>query len=122
MVRSNKGSETDLIAECHITFQRFNKLDLPFYKMYSFGTSMKNQRIESWWNLLTTGQTEQWKKLFENLKHTGFFDGLDYDVIALWYIYMPIIQDYVYTFVEVHNTHRIRRQKARAEYLPTGKI
>jgi hypothetical protein len=110
------------MAKCHVAFRRFNKPDLPFHKIYSFGKSTKNQRIESWWNLLTTGQTEQWKKLFENLKHTGFFDSLDYDIIALRYIYMPVIRDHIHTFVEVHNTHRIRRQKARAKYLPTGKI
>jgi hypothetical protein len=34
---------------------------------------------------------------------------------------MPIIQQHVYTFVQVHNTHRIRQQKTREEYLPTGK-
>ena len=39
-------------------------------------------------------------KLFENLKHTSFFDGSDYDVIAFRYIYMLIIREYVYTFVD----------------------
>ena len=120
MVRSDKGSETDLMAECQVAFRRDEKPDLPIHKIYAFGTSTKNQRIEAWWNLLTTGQTEQWKKLFETLKHEGFFDGSDYDIIALRYIYMPVIRQQVHTFVEMHNTHRIRRQRNRAEYLPTG--
>jgi hypothetical protein len=35
---------------------------------------------------------------------------------------MPIIQEHVYTFVQVHNTYRIQRQKTQEEYLPTGKL
>jgi hypothetical protein len=35
---------------------------------------------------------------------------------------MPIIQEHVYTFVQVYNTHRIRRHKTQEEYLPTGKL
>ena len=101
-------------------FQRKRKPNLPFYKIYNFGTSTENQRIERWWDLLTTGQTEQWKKLFENLRSEGFFDKSYYNVIALRFIYMPIIQQHVHTFVEVYNTHRIRRQKNQEEYLPTG--
>jgi hypothetical protein len=109
------------MAECQLAFRRYEKPDLPFEAMYRFGTSTRNQRIESWWNLLTTGQTEQWKKHFEALKAKGFFDSSDYDIIALWFIYMPIIRQHVYTFVEVHNTHRIHFQRNQAEYLPTGK-
>ena len=46
----------------------------------------------------------------------------DYDQIAIRFIYMPLIREHVYTFVQVHNTHRIRRQKNREEYLPTGML
>jgi len=120
-IRSDKGEETNLLAECQIAFRRDQKPDLPFHKAYIYGTSTANQRIESWWNLLATGQTEQWRKHFENLEQDGFFDSSDdYDQIAIRFIYMPIIRDHVYTFVQVHNTHPIRRQKSRAEYLPTG--
>jgi hypothetical protein len=34
---------------------------------------------------------------------------------------MLIIQEHVYTFVQVHNTYCIQRQKTQEEYLPTGK-
>jgi hypothetical protein len=58
-VCSNKGEETDLIAKCQVTFRRDQKPELPFFKAYIYRTSTANQRIESWWNLLTTSQTEQ---------------------------------------------------------------
>jgi hypothetical protein len=89
--------------------------------MYIFGTSTRNQRIESWWNLLTTAQIEPWRILFETLEAEGFFDGSIYDIIALRFIYMPFLRQHIKTFVEVHNTHWIRRQKNREDYLPTGK-
>jgi len=106
-VRSNKGGETDLVAECQVSFRQDQKLDLLFYKAYIYGPSTANQRIESWWNLFTTSQTKQWRKLFERFEQEGFFNSFDYDQIAIQFIYMPIIQEHVYTFVQVHNTHRI---------------
>ena len=122
-VWSDKGEETDLIAECQVTFRRDQKPDLPFHKAYIYGTSTANQRIEAWWNLLATGQTEQWRKLFEQFEQEGYFDSsTDYDKIAIRFLYMPLIWEHVYTFVQVHNTHRIRRQRNREEYLPTGML
>ena len=110
-IRSNKGTETVLMAECQVLFRRNKKLDLPFSKIYTFGTSTRNQRIKSWWNLLTTAQTEPWRILFETLEAEGFFDGSIYDIVALRFIYMPFLQEHIQTFVEVYNTHRIRQQK-----------
>jgi hypothetical protein len=43
----DKGEETDLIAECQVTFRRDQKPDLPFHKAYIYGTSTANQRIEA---------------------------------------------------------------------------
>ena len=53
-VCSNKGKETDLIAECQVTFCQDQKPDLAFYKAYIYRTSIANQRIEAWWNILAT--------------------------------------------------------------------
>ncbi|KAI9748093.1 MAG: hypothetical protein M4579_007315 [Chaenotheca gracillima] len=120
-VRSDKGNETGLMAECQVRFRRSVKPDLPWERIYGYGTSTKNQRIEAWWNTMASGQTESWKRFFEKLKEDGFFDGSDYDIMALRYIYMPIIRQHISTFVQMHNNHRIRRQRARELYLSTGK-
>ncbi|KAI9748017.1 MAG: hypothetical protein M4579_007333, partial [Chaenotheca gracillima] len=120
-VRSDKGSETGLMAECQVQFRRYEKPEVPWERIYGFGTSTKNQRIEAWWNTMASGQTESWKRHFEQLKGDGFFDGSDYDIIALRYVYMPVIRQHIHRFVELHNNHRIRRQRARDTYLPTGK-
>ena len=116
----NIGTETVLLAQSHLTLRRAKKPDLPFHKAYSYGKSTKNQRIEAWWNLLTEGQTQEWKVFFAELEGEGLFDGGDIDKSCLQYIYMDIIRSHIHQFVSMHNTHRIRRQRLRAHYLPTG--
>lgn len=115
------GTETVLLAESHLLLRRANHPDLPFSQAYSYGKSTKNQRIEAWWNILTEGQTQEWKIYFARLESEGLFDGSDIDKSCLQYIYMDIIRSHIHNFVEVHNSHSIRRQPKRDHYLPTGK-
>ena len=121
LVRSDKGGETILMAECQLAFRRAEKPDLPFHKAYSFGTSTKNQRIEAWWNIMANSQTEQYKRCFEEYKGAGLFDGGTIDQTALRYIYMEHIRGQIHNFVMLHNAHPIRKQKNRDHYLPTGR-
>lgn len=93
---------------------------MPFRKAYSYGTSTKNQRIEHWWNLLTEGQTQEWKVYFAELEGNGYFDGSAIDKSCLQFIYMEIIRTHIHQFVAIHNSHKIRKQPTRAHYLPTG--
>ena len=46
-LRSDKGTEVDLMAESQYHLHRRNNPDLPFRKAYIFGTSSHNIRIES---------------------------------------------------------------------------
>ncbi|KAG0136211.1 hypothetical protein HOY82DRAFT_479147, partial [Tuber indicum] len=52
-------TETVLLTESPTTLRRANKPHMPFHKAYSYGKSIKNQRIEAWWTLLTEGQTQE---------------------------------------------------------------
>ena len=115
-----KGTETVLLARSHVLLQRENKHDLLFHKAYSYGKSTKNQWIEAWWNLLTEGQTQEWKVCFAELEEQGLFDGGDMDKSCLQYIYMDIICAHIHQFVAIHNSHSIRRQWLRSHFLPTG--
>lgn len=132
------GGETLLLANSHITLRRegkgnFYKLlkqvtnnykekpDLAFNKMFRFGPSTKNQRIESFWNLLANGLTDTYRNIFASYQRDGLFTkGNTIDKIALKFVYMPMVRKHVYAFVDMHNTHKIRRQRKRAHYLPTG--
>ena len=49
------------------------------------------------------------------------FDGGNIDKACLQYIYMDMIRSHIHNFIEVNNSHRIRKQKKSDHYLPTGK-
>jgi hypothetical protein len=119
-IRSDMGRELALLFASHLSLRRTDKSDLPFHKAYSFGTSIKNQRIEAWWNLLANGQTDNWRTLFGGLEDRGLFDGGNIDTLCLQHIYMTMLRTHIHTFVQTHNTHRIRRQKQHEHYLPTS--
>jgi len=100
--------------------------ELPFHKMYIFGVSTSNQRIERFWDLMLRGQTRQWVEFFGALKYEGLFEWANeplgetpYDKIAARFLYMTTIRSHLKTFVEMHNKHYIRHQKSR-EYLAHG--
>jgi hypothetical protein len=43
------------------------------------------------------------------------------DLIAIRYVYMPMIRTRLNFYVPIHNSHSIRKQKNRKHDLPTGK-
>ena len=117
-VRSDRGVETILAADA------FHKLCLAQPDRYPewraiewcwmFGKSTANQRIEAWWNQLQTSMLQRWVVFFDRLKQEGHFK-LDQmaDRIAIYAIYMRLIRDACFLYVEEWNRHRIRSQKER---------
>jgi len=101
------GTGPVLLAPSHVTLRRANNLLLNFSQNYSFGKSTKHQRIEAWWNILTEGQTQEWKVYFSELENEGLFSGSDLDKSFLQFIYMKIIRSHIHRFVAVHNNHSI---------------
>ena len=61
-LRSDRGTETSLIADAHWTLVRKSiNQELPLQECYRYGTSKENQRIESWWNQLSKGSLRRWR-------------------------------------------------------------
>jgi len=79
MLKSILRTETVLLAESHLMLRRASNPNLPFHEAYSVEKSIKNQRIEAWWNILTEGQTQKWNEYFNCLKGEGLFDGGNID-------------------------------------------
>lgn len=121
LIRSDKGTETGLIACSHTLLRQASKPNLPFEKAYFFGKSVKNQRIEAWWNILTDGQTESWKQYFARLESEDLFQEDKIDVACLQFIYMDMLRIHILRCVDIHNNHSIHKQAKRDHYLPTGK-
>ncbi|RPB03860.1 hypothetical protein L873DRAFT_1786820 [Choiromyces venosus 120613-1] len=119
LIQSDKGTEMVLLAASHVTLRCANHPSLKFSEIYCFGKSIKNQHIEAWWNLLTEGQTQEWKVYFAELENEGLFVGSDLDKSCLQFIYMEIIRSHIHRFIEIHNNHLIWHQRKRDHYLPT---
>src|SRR5438067_1479012 len=94
--------------------------DLLFRKAYIFRKSIRNIRIESWWQRLITSQTKPWKRHFELIKAKEFFDSSAINKMALQYLYIDERRAQICGYVEVHNNYPIRKQRNR-DYLPTGR-
>ena len=60
-MRSDHGTETPLAAAAHHALRQSLDSDIEFKDCYWFGTSMANQRIESWWGQLSKSLLYQWR-------------------------------------------------------------
>jgi hypothetical protein len=61
VVRSDRGGETVLLAEAHHAFRRSYDPDISLEDCYFYGSSVFNQRIESWWGQMSKGQLWKWR-------------------------------------------------------------
>ena len=67
-IRSDRGGETRLVADGHVgLMQRVVGPHIQFEDVYRYGTSKKNQRIESWWNQMSGHCLAYWRDYFEDL-------------------------------------------------------
>lgn len=119
-IRSDRGTETPLMANAHWQLHQQQDHTVPFHHVYWYGTSTLNQRIESWWRQMSKSQTLYWKGVLDELSETGGFTGSVPDQIALLYVFLPIVRMQVYHYADLWNAHPIRTQPRRP-YLPTGK-
>jgi hypothetical protein len=134
LLRGDKGVETPLMAWAHVLLRRVQHLivqeqanhgrdhtPLHFNQAFSWGKSTRNIRIERWWKGLAELSLKEYRNYFKSLADDGWYDRTVPDQIAIRYIYMPMLRARVQEFVDVHNCHRIRKQRQREHYLPIGK-
>jgi hypothetical protein len=133
MLMSDHGGETALIADAHLSLVRAlpGQQELPFREAYRFVTSKENQRIESWWNQMSKGCTMEWrvsssyaypavdltdlhKVYFQFLRAQGLFSEAELaSIIAIRFLYVPLIRIQITKFIKTWNRHRIRNQRNR---------
>lgn len=61
IIRSDRGTETVLLAEGHHRLLRAHDPEISLKDCYFYGPSTKNQRIESWWAQLAKEQIFKWR-------------------------------------------------------------
>ncbi|KAL4933488.1 uncharacterized protein BDV17DRAFT_252101, partial [Aspergillus undulatus] len=120
-VRSDRGTETVLLAEAQHKLQKSLHPEIPISDCYLYGTSTANQRIEAWWLQLTRSIIFRYRIYFHSLQEEGHYsrDTLS-DQIALYAIYMPLLRVQITSFVRTWNNHHIRKQRNRP-HLVTGR-
>lgn len=62
-IRSDRGTETMMMASAHWRLHQAIRPDIQFRQIWWYGTSTLNQRIESWWRHMSKSQTLAWKVL-----------------------------------------------------------
>ena len=56
-IRSNRGTETMMMASVHWHLHQALCPDRQFHEVWWYGTSTLNQRIEAWWRHMSCSQT-----------------------------------------------------------------
>ncbi|KAK1893137.1 putative transcriptional regulatory protein [Dissostichus eleginoides] len=57
-----------------------------------YGSSMTNQRIESWWSILRKGRSQFWMELFADLRDAGYFNRSHEHQCLLRFCFVDVIQ------------------------------
>ena len=71
-IRTDKGSETLLMAECQMRFREAEEgQEFAVSDCHLFGTSVRNIRIKSWWARLVSAQIGPWREMFLSYVKTG---------------------------------------------------
>lgn len=110
IIRLDRGTETGVLAAIHV-FLRRNHGDMDPKDTVQYGTSTTN-RIERWWRELHERLEMFFKAQLLNLLDLGLYDREeDADQNMLAYVYIPIIQREINTFIELWNGSRCRLQK-----------
>lgn len=117
-IRADRGSENVVIAGIQRYFNRGNTDG--GLSSFQFGTSVRNQRIESWWSIFRRNRANFWINFFKDM-----CDQLIYDPSVLWevsllrYCFIGILQTELDETLELWNNHRIR--KVRNSECPSGR-
>ena len=128
-LRTDKGTETVLLADCHFSFfvkaaynDNWEEEEIQQVRLsdcYWYGPSTRNIRIEGLWRQQRQQTTGPWLRYFRTLTDLGLFrQDLIADRIIFLFLFMPILREELATFVSTHNAHPIRLQRSREKHVP----
>ena len=103
----DKGTENVQVADLQMFFSERNEASVP---PYIFGRSLRNQRIEKFWQFCYTHFAIFWKDLFKDLEMTGIYipsDPLQRDLLQ--FCFMPILKSELAHLKDTWNSHKVRK-------------
>lgn len=130
-IRADRGTEIDMLLDVQFNLHRThmvrseqcapNQVDsIRSASCIILGKSTANQRIESIWRRLLTAQEQPWRELFAGLsgrENPLFRSDCPSDMVILLYVFMDLIREEIYTWRDVHNFRRIRKDPKRPNHV-----
>jgi hypothetical protein len=129
-LRTDRGREVPMMADAHYHFYWQALVDALGYSTeedldaatlsdcYIFGKSTGNIRIEGLWGHLIGQQTGQWINYFYWLEAQGYFrEDIPSDKVILLFIFVPLLRQEIFEWVEDHNSKPIRPDHTRNKHV-----
>ncbi|KAI9527800.1 hypothetical protein NQZ68_027893 [Dissostichus eleginoides] len=107
-LRTDCGTENGLMESVQCTLRHDHSNYYAGAKSQMFGSSMSNQRIESWWSIFRKQRTQFWMDLFADLRDLGHFNGTHEHQCLLRFCFMTVLQADLVECVHLWKRHRIR--------------
>ena len=105
----DNGTENCNVAGIQRFFRRDGDDAFSGDKIFMYGRSISNQRIESWWSFLRKTDSDWWIQLFKDVRDSGIYcDDNPIHVECLKFCFMKLIQDELKRIAEHWNVHNIR--------------
>lgn len=88
-VRSDHGTENSAMEQMFMILR--HKEDNPSERVWLYGTTQNNQRIEAWWSILRKHHSQFWMNLFHRLKEENVFQGTHVESL-IQFCFMKLVQ------------------------------
>ncbi|GAA6098901.1 uncharacterized protein LOC125145715 [Tachysurus ichikawai] len=107
-LRTDCLTENGTLAAVQCTLRHHHTDYYAGSRSHMYGTSVSNQRIESWWSSFRKLRAQFWIELFGDLRNEGHFNGSIEHQCLLQFCFQNVLQEDLDEFVELWNKHRIR--------------
>ncbi|XP_055051829.2 uncharacterized protein [Misgurnus anguillicaudatus] len=113
-LRTDCGTENGIMAAIQCMLRHHHSDYYSGASSHMYGSSINNQRIESWWSIFRKGRSQFWMELFADLREAGYFNGSHEHQCLLRYCFGDVIQKDLDECVRLWNSHRIRPSRTAA--------
>ena len=120
IIRSDRGSENTVIGGIQMYLRQHHLDNFSGEKSFRYGSSINNQRIESWWSLSRKHRSNWWINLFKDFYDEGSYDPTKYcQRMCLFFSFHGLLQTDLDDMKRMWNNHTIRN--SREAESPGGK-
>ncbi|XP_055010791.1 uncharacterized protein LOC110155161 [Boleophthalmus pectinirostris] len=118
-LRTDCGTENGTMAAIQCALRSSHTDDYAGAASHLYGSSMANQRIESWWSYFRKQRSQFWMDLMNDLRERNLFNSSHEHTCLLRFAFMDMLQHDLDECRKKWNTHTIR--PAKQSRCPSGK-